>query len=227
MKYIKLFENFLDLESINEDFMELKSIVKQIYSALKNHGYEVEIEKNKKNRFGTTITDSLVGTKDSKKLNNKGGSVRIIQFLDSEQIGVFIPANAVAYQFIIDPKNIEIIKQLVDTNKPGAWDRAGAAYQEDIANNWNHVINDMCGQYGHHALPNDIQGNQQIQEFIQNLGSELLLIIQSNHPNMLLSFQNTDVAFAMYFAEPRTRKGAVVNPKQRPHKHRDNKEENN
>ena len=34
MKYLKLFENFSDSESINEDFLELKSIAIQLYSLL-------------------------------------------------------------------------------------------------------------------------------------------------------------------------------------------------
>ena len=109
MKYIKLFENFSDSESINEDFMELKSIAKQLYSILKKKGYEVEIKENSKKstyRGG----DSLAGTKDSKYLNGKGGTVEIHQFSDVEQIGLFLPVHTVAYQFIIAPENKDIIK---------------------------------------------------------------------------------------------------------------------
>jgi hypothetical protein len=35
---------------------------------------------------------------------------------------------------------------------------------------------------------------------------------------MLLSTQDKDGNFALYFAEPKTKKGAVVNPNQRPSK---------
>ena len=42
--------------------------------------------------------------------------------------------------------------------------------------------------------------------------------IKSKYPNMLLSTEDQEVHFALYFAEPKTKKGAVVNPNQRPNK---------
>jgi len=233
MKYIKLFENFLDLEFINEDFMELKSIVKHLYSLLKREGYEVEIKENSK-KSTYADGDTLVGSKDSQHLNSKGGTVEIQQFSDFEQIGVFIPVYAAAYQFIIDPENREIIKKMVDEKKPGDYERYPGTYQqdtqtyqEDISNNWLHIKDAIFGETGHIGTANDMIDNPELLKFVNKLGSKLIDTIKSKYPNMLLSSKDKDGNFALYFAEPRTRKGGVVNPKQRQHKHRDNKEENN
>ena len=48
MKYLKLFEAASpnDQEIINEDYLELKSIGKQLYSFLKKKGYNVTIKEN-------------------------------------------------------------------------------------------------------------------------------------------------------------------------------------
>jgi hypothetical protein len=118
MKHLELFENW----SINEDYLELKSIGKQLYSFLKKKGYEVEIKENsQKSKFRGG--DTLVGTKDSKYLNSKGGTVEIHQFSDVEEIGVFVPTYALVYMFIMDPNNEETLKELLKskTNNPDSY----------------------------------------------------------------------------------------------------------
>jgi hypothetical protein len=217
MKYIKLFENFSDLESINEDFMELKSIAKQLYSLLKSEGYEVEIKENsKKSKYKGG--DSLVGTKDSKYLNGKGGTVEIHQFSDVEQIGLFLPVYAVVYQFITAPENKEIIKKMVDEKKPGAYEKYPGTYQQDLSKNWSYIKDDIFGASGKIANLYDMQKNPEVVKFVNKLGSKLIDAIKSKYPNMLLSTKDSEVTFDLYFAEPKTRKGAVVNPNQRPNK---------
>jgi len=218
MKYIKLFEIFSasESESINEDFMELKSIAKQLYSLLKKKGYEVEIKENSKKstyRGG----DSLVGTKDSKYLNGKGGTVEIHQFSDVEQIGLFLPVHAVAYQFITAPENKDIIKKMVDKKKPGDYEKYPGTYQQDISKNWSHIKDAIFGEPGKIASSYDMQKNPQIGEFIKKLGTELISVIKSKYPNMLLSTEDKETNFALYFAEPKTKKGGV-NTNQRPNK---------
>lgn len=216
MKYIKLFEQFSDLESINEDFMELKSIAKQLYSLLKKKGYEVEIKENSKK--ATYRSDTLVGTKDSKHLNGKGGTVEIHQFSDFEEIGVFLPVHAVAYQFIIAPENKDLIKQMMDKNKPGAYEKYPGTYQEDISKNWDHIKDAIFGEPGKIGTAHDMQKNPEIIKFVNKLGSELVGVIKSKYPNMSLAYKDLDALFGLYFAEPKTKKGAVVNPNQRPNK---------
>ena len=214
MKYIKLFEQFSDLESINEDFMELKSIAKQLYSLLKKKGYEVEIKENSK-KSTYHGGDSLVGTKDSKYLNSKGGTVEIHQFSDVEQIGLFLPVHAVACQFITEPENRDIIKKMVDEKKPGDFEKYPGSYQ-DLSKNWSSVADTIFGASGKVASCYDIQKNPQLGEFIKKLGAELIGAIKSTYPNMLLSTEDKETTFALYFAEPTTKKGAVTNPNQRP-----------
>ena len=217
MKYIKLFENFSDIESINEDFLELKSIAKQLYSLVKKEGYEVEIKENSKKstyRGG----DTLVGTKDSKHLNGKGGTVEIHQFSDIEQIGLFLPVYAVAYQFIIAPENKEIIKKMVDEKKPGDYEKHPGTYQQDISKNWSHIKDAIFGESGKIGTANDMIANPELLKFVNKLGSKLIGVIKSKYPNMLLSTQDKGGLFGLYFAEPKTKKGDVVNPNQRPNK---------
>lgn len=216
MKHIKLFESFSKLQSINEDFMELKSIAKQLYSLLKKKGYEVEIKENSKKStyYGG---DSLVGTKDSKYLNSKGGTVEIHQFSDVEQIGLFLPVHAVAYQFITAPENLDIIKEMVNKKQPGSFEKYPGTYQ-NLAKHWSNVANTIFGQNGKIASCYDIQKNPQLGNFIKKLGADLIDAIKSAYPNMLLSTEDKEVSFALYFAEPKTKKGAVVNPNQRPNK---------
>ena len=217
LKYVQLFENFTDLEFINEDFLELKSIGKQLYSLLKKEGYEVKIKENSKKstyRGG----DTLVGSKDSKYLNNKGGTVEIHQFSDVEEIGVFLPVYAVAYQFIISPENKDLIKQMIDKNKPGAYEKYPGTYQKDISKNWNHIKDALFGQSGKIGTSDDMIDNPELVKFVNKLGNKLIGIIKSKYPNILLSTQDKGGNFALYFAEPKTKKGAVVNPNQRPNK---------
>ena len=217
MKYLKLFENFSDLESLNEDFLELKSIAKQLYSLVKSEGYEVEIKENSeksKYRGG----DSLVGTKDSKYLNGKGGTVEIHQFSDVEQIGLFLPVYAVAYQFITSPENKEIIKKMVDEKKPGDYEKYPGTYQQDLSKSWTHVCDSIFGKSGKTANLYDIQKNPELVKFVNKLGNKLIDTIKSKYPNMILSTQDSEVTFDLYFAEPKTKKGSVVNPNQRPNK---------
>jgi hypothetical protein len=217
MKYLKLFENFSDLESINEDFLELKSIAKQLYSLVKSEGYEVEIKENSK-KSTYKGGDSLVGTKDSQYLNGKGGTVEIHQFSDVEQIGLFLPVYAVVYQFITAPENKEIIKKMVDEKKPGAYEKYPGTYQQDLSKNWSHIKDDIFGESGKTANLYDMQKNPEVVKFVNKLGTKLIDTIKSKYPNMLLSTEDQEVHFALYFAEPKTKKGAVVNPNQRPNK---------
>lgn len=217
MKYLKLFDKFSDSESINEDFMELKSIAKQLYSLLKREGYEVEIKENsEKSKFRGG--DTLVGTKDSQWLNDKGGTVEIHQFSDAEQIGVFLPVYAVSYQFITAPENKEIIKKMMDEKRPGDYEKYPGTYQKDISKNWSHIKDAIFGSPGKIADVSDIQKNPEVVKFVNKLGTKLIDTIKSKYPNMLLSTQDRDIHFALYFAEPKTNKGGIVNPNQRPNK---------
>jgi hypothetical protein len=217
MKYLKLFEKFSDLESLNEDFMELKSIAKQLYSLVKSEGYEVEIKENsEKSKFRGG--DTLVGTKDSQYLNGKGGTVEIHQFSDVEQIGLFLPVYAVVYQFITAPENKEIIKKMVDEKKPGAYEKYPGTYQQDLSKNWSHIKDDIFGASGKTANLYDMQKNPEVVKFVNKLGTKLIDTIKSKYPNMLLSTEDEEIHFALYFAEPKTKKGAVVNSNQRPNK---------
>jgi len=217
MKYLKLFENFSDLESLNEDFLELKSIAKQLYSLVKSEGYEVEIKENSEiSKFKGG--DTLVGTKDSQYLNGKGGTVEIHQFSDAEQIGLFLPVYAVAYQFITAPENKEIIKKMMDEKKPGDYEKYPGTYQQDISKNWSHIKDAIFGESGKIANIYDMQKNPEVVKFVNKLGNKLIDTIKSKYPNMLLSTQDQDVHFALYFAEPKTNKGGIVNPNQRPNK---------
>jgi len=217
MKYIKLFESFADLESINEDFLELKSIAKQLYSLLKKKGYEVQlVENSKKSKYSGG--DTLVGTKDSKYLNDKGGTVQIHQFSDFEEIGIFVPVYAAAYQFIISPENKDIIKNMIDKNRPGDYEKYSSTYQKDISKNWSHIIDVIFGKSGKIANLSDIKKSPEIIKFVNKLGTELVDVIKSKYPNMALLFKEQEVTFVLYFAEPKTKKGAVVNPNQRPNK---------
>jgi hypothetical protein len=195
---------------LNEDYLELKSLGKQLYSALKKKGYEVEIKENsKKSTFAGG--DSLVGTKDSKYLNSKGGTVEIHQFSDAEQIGVFIPAYAVLYQFIVDPANKSYLEQLY-TKKRG---KPGGELDEP-AKYFSNLKDILFGEDGKVASSSNVMKDPEIKKSIAKLGQELLSIIKSKKPNMLLSFRDTDTSYAMNFAEPKTAKGGAVNPNQRP-----------
>ena len=216
MKYLKLYENFSE-ESLNEDFLELKSISKQLYSLLKKNGYEVEIiENSKKSTFHGG--DHLVGTKDSKHLNGKGGTAQIVQFSDVEQIGVFMPIYAVVHQFIIAPENKEIIKQMVDKKKPGDYEKYPGTYQKSDDKQVSQISDTIFGESGKSARQYDMQKNPEVLKFVQKLGAKLLDVFKSKYPKMLLKFEDQETSFVLYFAEPTTKKGAVINPNQKPNK---------
>jgi len=210
VKRMQQLAGILKESQLNEDYLELKSLGKQLYSALKKKGYEVEIKENsKKSTFAGG--DPLVGTKDSKYLNSKGGTVEIHQFSDAEQIGVFIPAYAVLYQFIVDPANKSYLEQLY-TKKRG---KPGGELDEP-AKYFSNLKDILFGENGKVASSSNVMEDPEIKKSIAKLGQELLSIIKSKKPNMLLSFRDTDTSYAMNFAEPKTAKGGAVNPKQRP-----------
>lgn len=200
MKHLKLFENW----SINEDYLELKSIGKQLYSFLKKKGYGVEIKENtQKTKYGAT----LIGTKD-RHINYKGGEIEIHQFSDVEEIGVFVPTYALAYKFIMDPDNEETLKGLLKAKTQYA-----DYYLQNKQKDWYTITREIFGQAGR-----DIQNNPEIKKYIAKLGQELIGIVKEKYPNMQLSFEDKSQYYAMYFREPRTKKGGVVNPKQIPKK---------
>ena len=206
MKYITLFENFGGLEPLNEDFIELKSIAKQLYSLLKRKGYEVELKENSKK--STYKGDTLAGTKGSKTYD-KGGSVEIHQFPDTEEIGLFLPVSSVAYQFIVAPENKDLIKAMVEKNKPGDYEKHPGTYQKNIEKNWSHIKDAIFGESGKIASLSDIQNDPEVKKFIGKLGSELISTIKSKSPNIRLATKDADTHFGLYFTEPRTRSGAV------------------
>lgn len=199
LNYVKLFENFTDLESINEDFLELKSIVKQLYSLLKEKGYDVEIrESSEKSRYRGG--DRLVGTKDSQYLGDKGGTVEIHQFSDVEEIGVFLPARSVAYQFIISPENKEIIKKSL--YKPELYE----IYQKDNFKDWDYLYRDAFVRTSKETDDSDIIKNPQILEFLGKLGINLIDTIKSKYPNIQIITEIKGGNFCLYFRETKTRK---------------------
>ena len=146
-------------------------------------------------------------------MNGKGGTVEIHQFSDIEQIGLFLPVHAVAFQFITAPENKDIIKKMIGQKKDDY-----EYYQKDGFKNWSHLADTIFGEPGKVASCYDIQKNPQLGEFIKKLGDELIGAIKKTYPNMLLSTQDKETHFGLYFAEPKTKKGAVVDPNQRPNK---------
>lgn len=200
MKYLELFENW----SINEDYLELKSIAKQLYSFLKKKGYEVEIKENsQKSKYKNG--DTLIGTKDSKYLNDKGGTVEIHQFSDVEEIGVFVPTYALAYAFIMDPNNQEILSGLIK-----AKNKNPDSYLQDKQKSWFHIKDLIFAKSsGQIAYDDAMQANPEIKKYIAKLGQELIGIIKQRYPNMELAFGDKSHYYAMYFREPKTAKGAV------------------
>ncbi len=205
MKHIKLYENW----SINEDYLELKSIGKQLYSFLKKKGYDVEIKENsQKSKYQGG--DTLVGTKDSKYSNGKGGNVEIHQFSDVEEVGVFVPTYALAYQFIVDPSNDAIVKSWAKGHMKELDEADKQKYWSNIKD-WA-----FAESTGKVAYGSDIQKNPEIKKYIAKLGQELISIVKQKYPNMQLLFGDKNDYYAMYFREPKTKKGGVVNPNQRP-----------
>jgi hypothetical protein len=200
MKYLELFENW----SINEDFLELKSIGKQLYSFLKKKGYDVKIKENsQKSKYKGG--DTLAGTKDSKYSNGKGGNVEIHQFSDVEEIGVFVPTYALVYMFIMDPNNEETLKELLKSKTKNP-DYYLQNKQKDWTNIKNLIFAKSSGQI---AYDYDMQANPEIKKYIAKLGQELIGIVKQRYPNMQLLFGDKSHYYAMYFREPKTAKGAV------------------
>lgn len=195
---------------LNEDYLELKSIAKQLYTLLKSKGYDVRIvENSSKSKYagGTTLAGQ-------KYLNNKGGSVEIHQFSDVEQIGVFVPAYTVIYQFIKNPANHKYVESIIAKNRP---DLVGKNIGlDDTEKHWTHIKNFMYGKSGKIAEISDFMKDQGIRQTIGALGKELQNAIKSKYPTMLFSFEDDATGYSMYFAEPRTAKGGIKNPNQRP-----------
>jgi hypothetical protein len=62
LKYVKLFENFKEIELINEDNLEVKNIAKQLYSFLTKNGVNTKlIAQTPSDNYGKQIGASLKG----------------------------------------------------------------------------------------------------------------------------------------------------------------------
>ena len=62
LKYVKLFENFKEIELINEDNLEVKNIAKQLYSFLTKNGVNTKlIAQTPSDNYGKKIGASLKG----------------------------------------------------------------------------------------------------------------------------------------------------------------------
>lgn len=197
-------------EMLNEDFLELKSIAKQLFSLIKAKGYDAAIvENSSKSKYGQ---HTLVG---QKYLNQKGGTVEIHQFTDVEQIGVFVPAYAVIYQLIIDPANAKYVESVVARNRP---DLAGKniGLHGHAKEYWTHIKNYMVADSGKLASAREVMQDEGVKQKINQLGKDLQNAIKSKYPNMKFAFDDGPLGYGMFFAEPRTAKGAVQNPNQRP-----------
>jgi hypothetical protein len=214
IKRMQFLAGVINESQLNEDYLELKSLAKQLYSAIKKKGYDVEIKENsQKSKFRGG--DPLVGTKDSQYQNGRGGTAEIHQFSDVEEIGVFIPTYAVAYHFIKDPNNRKYLEDLIAKNLPNLKDKNIGF--DDIDKYWTYIKD-----YAFSPSPNksasghDIQQNSEIKKSIASLGQELIGIIKSKKPNMRMAFKDDSVDYGMWFSEPKTAKGGTVNPNQRP-----------
>ena len=189
---------------LNEDYLELKSIGKQLYSFLKKKGYTVKIIENSSKspyRGGTTLT---TGT-NAGRLENDGPPVEIHQLSDVEQIAVAVPVYALSRVFILDDANRSFLEQTI--TKKG--EKTGAL--NDPKQYWSSISDQVFGAPGKIASPDDIKKNPQIQKYIANLGKELTGIVKSKKPNAMLSFKDTDIAYVMYFADAKTAKGGTIN----------------
>jgi hypothetical protein len=105
---------------------------------------------------------------------------------------------------------------MMDEKKPGDYEKYPGTYQQDISKNWSHIKDAIFGESGKIANIYDMQKNPEVVKFVNKLGNKLIDTIKSKYPNMLLSTEDKETNFALYFAEPKTNKGAVVNPNQRP-----------
>ena len=195
---------------LNEDYLELKSIGKQLYSFLKKKGYLVQIIENSSKspyKGGTTLT---TGTNASKN-EHDGPPVEIHQLSDVEQIAVAVPVYALLRAFVLDDANKSFLEQTI-TKKGG---KTGAL--NDPKQYWSSIGDQAFGPtLGKTASTTDIMKNPLIQQYIANLGKELTNIVKSKKPNAALAFKDTETAYVMYFADTKTAKGGTANPNQRP-----------
>lgn len=190
------------LDALNEDFLELKSIGRQLYSLLKKKGYAVQIlENSSKSKLSGGGVASLAKSNKPGE-SDKGGNVEIHQLSDVEQIGIAIPTWAVVCNFVLNSKNQEYLKQLIE--------KKGKKYQEPNEKNWLEVATAAFAE-GTQSLQNkDIINNPKIKEYIAGLGKELTDIIKEKKPNMQFAFDDKNGYYAMYFGEQRTKKGGIA-----------------
>lgn len=196
-------------QMLNEDFLELKSIAKMLYSLIKSKGFNVELKENSSK--AKYASDTLAKNKNN---DNKGGSVEIHQLSDVEQIGVFVPYYAVVYNFITNPANRKYIESVVGKNNPDK-----LKYNiglDEPQKYWTHIHTYMYGKGGQIADVLNSKNDPEIKKLISKLGQELTNAVKSKYPNMLFSFKDGETGYYMYFAEPKTAKGGIKNPNQRP-----------
>jgi len=204
-----------NIEMLNEDYLELKSIVKYLYSFFKKEGFEVEILDVNSKKTQVRNGEHLVGTKDSKYLNNKGGTVMIQQISDKNAnnfIAVTIPTYAVAHNFIANPSNRNYLEGLILKNRPNT---KGMDIMFSELNNYESYIRNTA--FGSDF--SDIQNNPEIKKYADNLGEGLMNIIKSKKPNIQFVSKHMPYQYQMYFREPQTAKGGIANPNQRPNTH--------
>jgi hypothetical protein len=78
MKYIHLFENFSNLDTLNEDNLEVKNIARQLYSWLKKNGVrEVSLSTDKINIGKDTANDT-----DGKQIGDRDNTAKIAYYDD-------------------------------------------------------------------------------------------------------------------------------------------------
>ena len=95
MKHIKLFENF-NYELIKEDVLELKQMSKQMYSFLKNKGFDVLIKSERGSERGTPNYIRI----------DLSSQVQLIVQEGTEIVWVVVPASGVVKAILgINPKD--------------------------------------------------------------------------------------------------------------------------
>jgi hypothetical protein len=78
LKYIHLFENFSNLDTLNEDNLEVKNIARQLYSWLKKNGVrEVSLSTDKINIGKDTANDT-----DGKQIGDRDNTAKIAYYDD-------------------------------------------------------------------------------------------------------------------------------------------------
>ena len=196
---------------IKEDYLELKSIGKQLYSFLKKEGYNVTIkEDSSKSTFsgGDKLVDSNEG--------GKGGIVQIKQFSDVEQIGVSIPSYAVTYQFLNNQGNYDKIKKVYADNRQDFGPEQKEKFLNDgdtwfkssLTDSWDGIAKTVFKSKG----CEDLSQHPEIIKSVNELGNKLSDIVKSKIPNMEFVFDNqvSNCQFVMYFREPKTKKGGYT-----------------